>query len=306
MADLAWLVQHGELDGVPLNGTSLIESLSILSLNSVNPSLEGHPEGPPRRPQRRHRGAEGALPAGEQQGHRLRRTVGRTPPGHALLGPALPLGHLRYAAPETVPQPWRPPYGASTPTQLYPYDVRTARNQLMVDGCLRWPAARLRRTRLRSELLPRTLILHGSNDLFCPVEWAEWERTRRGRRGWSSYRGAVTAYRAAAPTRPGGTRCGRSSGLAAETQLCVNLCSTLGSSMRLIGVRCCTPSWGVASGVRGVRVRARAGTGASRFHRLRRLPASGGSGPDRADAGVPVLAQGAAGGRSAHTTCGGS
>jgi pimeloyl-ACP methyl ester carboxylesterase len=27
-----------------------------------------------------------------------------------------------------------------------------------------------------AELLPRTLILHGSNDLFCPVEWARWEQ----------------------------------------------------------------------------------------------------------------------------------
>lgn len=43
VADLAWLVQHGELDGSPLNGTSLMESLSILSLNSVNPTLTGIP-----------------------------------------------------------------------------------------------------------------------------------------------------------------------------------------------------------------------------------------------------------------------
>jgi pimeloyl-ACP methyl ester carboxylesterase len=43
VADLAWLVQHGELDGAPLNGTSLLESLSISSLNAVNPSLEGIP-----------------------------------------------------------------------------------------------------------------------------------------------------------------------------------------------------------------------------------------------------------------------
>jgi pimeloyl-ACP methyl ester carboxylesterase len=60
--------------------------------------------------------------------------------------------------------------------QLYPYDVATARNQLMVQGCLHWPAARVSTYPSNQELLPRTLILHGSNDLFCPVDWAEWER----------------------------------------------------------------------------------------------------------------------------------
>ena len=62
------------------------------------------------------------------------------------------------------------------PKQLYPYDVRTARQQLIVDGCLRWPAARMSTYSAAAELLPRTLILHG-NDLFCPVEWARWEQT---------------------------------------------------------------------------------------------------------------------------------
>jgi pimeloyl-ACP methyl ester carboxylesterase len=38
VADLAWLVQNGSVDG-----TSLMESLSISSLNSVNPSLKGVP-----------------------------------------------------------------------------------------------------------------------------------------------------------------------------------------------------------------------------------------------------------------------
>jgi pimeloyl-ACP methyl ester carboxylesterase len=62
------------------------------------------------------------------------------------------------------------------PKQLYPYDVQTARQQLIVDGCLRWPAARMSTYPAAAELLPRTLILHGSNDLFCPVEWARWEQ----------------------------------------------------------------------------------------------------------------------------------
>ncbi len=62
------------------------------------------------------------------------------------------------------------------PKQLYPYDVRTVRRQLIVEGCLRWPAARMSTYPAATELQPRTLILHGSNDLFCPVEWARWEQ----------------------------------------------------------------------------------------------------------------------------------
>jgi pimeloyl-ACP methyl ester carboxylesterase len=62
------------------------------------------------------------------------------------------------------------------PAKLYPYNLATARNQLIVDGCSRWPAARRSTYPAATELLPRTLILHGSNDLFCPVEWARWEQ----------------------------------------------------------------------------------------------------------------------------------
>ena len=61
------------------------------------------------------------------------------------------------------------------PKRLYPYDVATARDQLMIQGCLRWPAARVSTYPAGQELLPRTLILHGSNDLFCPAEWSRWE-----------------------------------------------------------------------------------------------------------------------------------
>ena len=46
----------------------------------------------------------------------------------------------------------------------------------MIQGCLRWPAARASTYPTAQELLPRTLILQGSNDLFCPVEWARWEQ----------------------------------------------------------------------------------------------------------------------------------
>ncbi|WP_166679624.1 alpha/beta fold hydrolase [Kribbella pratensis] len=62
------------------------------------------------------------------------------------------------------------------PKRLYPYDVATARNQLMIQGCLRWPAGRVSTYPAAQELLPRTLILHGSNDLFCPLDWSRWEQ----------------------------------------------------------------------------------------------------------------------------------
>ncbi|MEV6282081.1 alpha/beta hydrolase [Kribbella sp. NPDC051770] len=174
VADLAWLVQRGRLDGAPVNGTSLIESLSILSLNSVNPSLEGIPKV-------LHDARNGDTAALEEMF--LRATSRGTPYDELSAGLHLATlcSDLRF--------PWKPDTPAADranllnaaaakliPSQLHPYDVRTARNQLVVDGCLRWPATRASTYPASQELQPRTLILHGSNDLFCPTEWAEWER----------------------------------------------------------------------------------------------------------------------------------
>ncbi|ADB34785.1 alpha/beta hydrolase fold protein [Kribbella flavida DSM 17836] len=174
VADLAWLVRHGELDGSPVNGTSLIESLSILSLNSVNPSLEGLPKV-------LHDARQGDTAALKEL---FQRATSRGLPYDELsagLHLATLCSDLRF--------PWKPgtPPGQRAAavdaaisrldrTELHPYDVRTARSQLVVEGCLRWPATRVSTYPPARELLPRTLILHGGNDLFCPTSWAEWER----------------------------------------------------------------------------------------------------------------------------------
>ncbi|WP_432941498.1 alpha/beta hydrolase [Kribbella sp. CA-253562] len=174
VADLAWLVQRGELDGVPVNGTSLIESLAILSLNSVNPSLEGIPK---------------VLNDARQGDTAALKELFQRASSRGASYDELSAGlHLATLCSD-LRLPWKPETPAAqrrtlldaalrrlNPAQLHPYDVRTARNQLVVEGCLRWPATRASTYPAGQELLPRTLILHGSNDLFCPMSWAEWER----------------------------------------------------------------------------------------------------------------------------------
>ena len=175
VADLAWLVQHGELDGVPLNGTSMIESLSILSLNSVNPSLEGIPKVL----HDARNGDTAALKELFQQASSRGIAFEELSAGLHL---ATLCSDLRFpwgtsaTAPEKRAAALETAVRGLDPAQLYPYDVPTARNQLVVEGCLRWPAARASAYPAAQELLPRTLILHGSNDLFCPTSWATWER----------------------------------------------------------------------------------------------------------------------------------
>ncbi|WP_350281243.1 alpha/beta hydrolase [Kribbella sp. HUAS MG21] len=165
VADLAWLIQHG------VSGTDLMETLSVASLNSVNPSLKGIPAVL--------RSARNGDDTGLKQ--MLQRTTSKDLPYNTLsagLHLATLCSDLRY--------PWsgKPDRQQALddavrrldPKRLYPYDVATARNQLMIQGCLRWPAARVSTYPAAQELQPRTLILHGSNDLFCPLDWAKWEK----------------------------------------------------------------------------------------------------------------------------------
>ena len=174
VADLAWLVRHGELDGAPLNGTDLFESLSILSLNGVNPSFDGIPKVL--------HDARNADTAALKQLFQQATSLGA---GYDELSAGLHLATLC----SDLPFPWSPsdPPAERVPAlesavralddaRLHPYDVRTARNQLTIEGCRRWPSTRSSAYPAAQELLPRTLILHGSNDLFCPLSWAEWER----------------------------------------------------------------------------------------------------------------------------------
>jgi pimeloyl-ACP methyl ester carboxylesterase len=165
VADLAWLVQHG------VSGTDLMESLSVASLNSVNPSLKGIPA------------ILHAARNGDDAG--LKELFQQTT-SEGLSYDTLSAGlHMT-----TLCSDLRFPWSGTTnraaaletavrrldPKRLYPYNVATAQDQLMIQGCLRWPAARVSTYPASQELLPRTLILHGSNDLFCPVEWARWEQ----------------------------------------------------------------------------------------------------------------------------------
>jgi pimeloyl-ACP methyl ester carboxylesterase len=165
VADLAWLVQHG------VSGTDLMESLSVASLNSVNPSLKGIPA----ILHAARNGDDAGLKELFQQTTSLGLSYDTLSAG---LHMATLCSDLRF--------PWSGSADRTAaldaavrrldPKRLYPYDVRTARDQLMIQGCLRWPAARVSTYPASQELLPRTLILHGSNDLFCPHEWAQWEQ----------------------------------------------------------------------------------------------------------------------------------
>ncbi len=161
-ADLAWLVEHGSVEG-----PSLMESLSITSLNTVNPSLRGIPA------------TLHAARNGDDAGLKeFLQSVSSRSLGYDELSAGLHLATLC----SDLRFPWKDQTSLKTalqrldPARLYPYDVTTVRRQLIVDGCLRWPTARKSTYSAAAELLPRTLILHGGNDLFCPVEWARWEQ----------------------------------------------------------------------------------------------------------------------------------
>jgi pimeloyl-ACP methyl ester carboxylesterase len=158
-ADLAWLVKHG-----PVSGPSLMESLSISSLNSVNPSLKGIPAI-----------LHSARTGDDAPLKEFVQTVNSRNVAYDELSAGLHLAtlcsdlHVTKASVEAqLPK--------LDPEKLYPYDLETARRQLIVDGCSRWPAARMSTYPAADKLLPRTLILHGTNDLFCPVEWARWQQ----------------------------------------------------------------------------------------------------------------------------------
>lgn len=165
VADLAWLVRQG------VSGTDLMESLSVASLNSINPSLKGIPAV-------LHAARNGDDTALKEL---FQRTTSKNLP-YGRLSAGLHLATLC----SDLRFPWTGKPDRRTalddavrrldPKRLYPYDVATARNQLMIQGCLRWPDARVSTYPPGQELLPRTLILHGSHDLFCPLDWAKWEK----------------------------------------------------------------------------------------------------------------------------------
>lgn len=175
VADLAWLLRHDVIDG-----PSVYESLAVLSISNFNPTLRGIP----------------ALL------HEARN--GNTAPLKQLLQNANSLGTpyqdlsagLHMA---TLCSDLRFPWGTSAtpvdrrraaldravrgldPAELYPFDKTTARNMLAIEGCLHWQPAKPSSYPRLQLLVPRTLILHGTNDLFCPVEWAHWTKGHAAR-----------------------------------------------------------------------------------------------------------------------------
>jgi pimeloyl-ACP methyl ester carboxylesterase len=175
VADLAWLVRNGEIDGNPINGTNFIESLAIISLSAVNPSFQGLPD-------LLHQARNGDTAPLKDLFQQL---TSRDAPYDQLsagLHMATFCSDLRF------------PWGTSAtalderqaaldkavrrldPADLYPYNAATARNMLAIEGCLNWLPAKPSSYPELQRLLPPTLILHGTNDLFCPVEWAQWTK----------------------------------------------------------------------------------------------------------------------------------
>lgn len=173
--DLAWLIRHGEIDGQPINATHFLEGFAIYSLNSFNPTQSGVP----------------AMLNAARHGD----TAGLKEFFTSTTGAGTPYDQLSAGLHmATLCSDLRFPWGTSgaplagreaaldravsklRERDLYPYDVATARNTLPIQGCLRWGPARPSADPNQQVIKPPTLIVHGQNDLFCPVEWAQWEK----------------------------------------------------------------------------------------------------------------------------------
>jgi len=180
VADLAWLLRNGLIDGEPINGTAFVESLAVTSLNAVDPSLRGIPK----LLNDARQGDTGPLKEYFQQFSSRGTPADQLSAGLHL---ATLCADLRFpwgtsqTAPDERPAALDRAVRRLSPAQLHPYDAPTARSMLIVDGCLHWPVARPSSYPKQQRLLPRTLILHGQNDLFCPVEWAYWSKSQSAR-----------------------------------------------------------------------------------------------------------------------------
>jgi pimeloyl-ACP methyl ester carboxylesterase len=173
--DLAWLVRHGEIDGQPINATHFLEGFAVFSLSTVNPSQSGVPAM-----------LNAARHGDTAQLKQFFESTGGAGTPYDQLSAGL---HMA-----TLCSDLRFPWGTSAAPlvgreaaldravsklrerDLYPYDVATARNALAIQGCLRWDPARPSTYPHDNVIKPPTLIVHGQNDLFCPVDWAYWEK----------------------------------------------------------------------------------------------------------------------------------
>lgn len=174
VADLAWLVRHGRVNGQPINGTAFLEGLAIMSLSTINPTFTGIP-------QMLHSARNGDT---SQLEVFFQSTSSAGQPFADLSG------GLHMA---TLCSDLRFPWGTSAaplagreraldeaaarirPSDVYPYDVATARNVLVIEGCLHWAPTRPSARPKLDKLLPPTLLLTGTHDLFCPLPWAQRE-----------------------------------------------------------------------------------------------------------------------------------
>jgi pimeloyl-ACP methyl ester carboxylesterase len=175
VADLAWLVRNGEIDGQPINGTSFVEGLAIMSLSNVNPTFAGIPK-------LLHDARNGDTAPLKEFFQNTSSAGGPYQELSAGLHMATLCSDLRFpwgtsAAPLAGrEQALDRAVGKLRPSELYPYDVATARNMLPIQGCLRWAPTRASSYPKLQKLIPPTLLLQGTHDLFCLVEWAEWEK----------------------------------------------------------------------------------------------------------------------------------
>lgn len=171
VADLAWLVRQGEIDGEPVDGVRLVEALGITSLSTIDPAFSAVP------------GILAEARAGDAG--RLTELLDSYT---ALGAPAEELSAGLHMA--TLCADLRFPWGdsATDPASrtaaldetvaeldsddVYPFDAETARSMQPVQGCLVWPRARPAGYSDATEIRPPTLIVAGDRDLLTPLAWA--------------------------------------------------------------------------------------------------------------------------------------
>lgn len=170
--DLAWLVRGGQVGGQPIEPTRLMGALSDISNSDdlryaeVTRVLHLARQGDMNALEQFLKPYDETLPANRLSAGLHLATLCtdlRFPWGDSA-------SHLagRAAALEGA-------IAALTPEALWPYDARTVRALLAVSGCLRWPPARPSALTPGGRIRPRTLIVHGDRDLYCPLDWARRE-----------------------------------------------------------------------------------------------------------------------------------
>lgn len=170
VADLAWVVRNVRLDGARV-GPRLLESLGILSLNTVDPTFAGVPEllhdarlGDTSELERFLDAVSsiGAPAEGLSAGlHLATLCVDLRFPWGDASAPRRGRGKALDEALRSTP-----------PAEFLPYDKATARRTLPVVGCRLWPRAEPSEYAGRLTVISETLILAGRRDLFTPVVWA--------------------------------------------------------------------------------------------------------------------------------------